>query len=263
MSAAAEEAAAATTAEAAAEYEAKIAAEALALRAEHDGPMDVRLLEALWPLLKMPIPAAYIQKIGAVKGKPYESTGIRSVQVQIDRMNNVLGPAAWWEEITYERDGVLCEVTVYVGNPDIERALTALVARSSRGGVNQGSTIGNIYKGSYTNAAKRAFAALGVGHEVYLGTADLDPDVNPDVAAASSEEVPQVGNAIAKKIVDRAWQVPEAKGQLALAIAYATEREAGDCSTKAKATAEVAKLTPSQAERVSAWVANKEQGGRK
>jgi len=99
-------------------------------------------------------------------------------------MDAVLTPLWWWEEVRYfgdedyEKGGTLCEVTVHVGVPGEK----PLFSRTSRGGVNQASTLGNRYKGSYTNAAKRAFAAVGPGHEVYLGAADLDPDTNEDAA---------------------------------------------------------------------------------
>ena len=91
------------------------------------------------------------------------------MQVLIDRMNNVLTPLGWWYEVEYlldgEDHGKLAEVTVSVGNRGSEPLVTAV----SRGGVNQASTIGNRFKGSETNAAKRAFAQIGPGHEVYLG----------------------------------------------------------------------------------------------
>lgn len=142
----------------------------------------------LWPLLKRPIPAGFIETIGVTKGKPYASTGVKSVQVQHDRMNNVLTPLWWWDEEHYESDGKLARVSIHVGTfPD-----KPIVTRSSRGGVNQGSTAGNIYKGSYTNAAKVAFARLGPGHEVYLGAADLDPDTNEKVA---EQQTPQQASA--------------------------------------------------------------------
>lgn len=234
-------------------YEAAIADEAAEIRAGED--LSPALFLRLWPLLGRPIPPAYIVTHPAVKGKPYESTGIRSVQVQIDRMNNVLTPLGWWDVADYEADGKLCRVTIGVGRSG-EAPWTT---RSSWGGVGQGSTAGNVYKGSYTNAAKRAFAALGVGHEVYLGTADLDPDVNADVVAGDAEPS-RLGPKLAKKLVDRAWTVPEAKEKLQLAASHAAGRDVGDCDTKAKATAALGSLTYGQAEKLDAWIGEKEAG---
>lgn len=132
----------------------------------------------LYPLLCEPIPTALITKISKTKGKPYDSTGLRSVQVQVDRMNAVLTPLWWSEQTEYSEGGKLAEVTVRVG----ATGGPVLAERSSHGGVDRGSTIGNVYKGSYTNAAKLAFARLGVGHEVYVGAADLDPDTDAGAA---------------------------------------------------------------------------------
>jgi hypothetical protein len=123
----------------------------------------------------VPIPAGFIVTTGVVTGKPYESTGIKSLQVQIDRLDNVLTPARWGWTVEYEQDGQLAHARAWIGaDPD-----EPFVVREARGGVNRGSTIGNLYKGSETNAAKLALARLGPGHEVYLGAADFDPDVDP------------------------------------------------------------------------------------
>ena len=156
-------------------HEQGIADEATAIRGE-ETLLTPKLFMELWPLLKRPIPQAFIKTVGVVTGKPYDSTGIRSVQVQIDRMNNVLTPMWWHDEPEYSEGGKLCKVTVSV---DVEGAG---VRCTSYGGVDRGSTLGNVYKGSYTNAAKRAFAAVGPGHEVYIGATDLDPDVHEKAA---------------------------------------------------------------------------------
>lgn len=243
------------------EHEQEIAVEAEALRANHpaqDGRIDRELFTRLWPLLVRPIPAAYIQQTPAVKGKPYESTGIKSVQVQIDRMNNVLTPIWWWDVVHYEQDGKLCTVTICVGNRDT--AAQVLVSRTSAGGVNQGSTIGNIYKGSYTNAAKRAFAMLGPGREVYVGMTDLDPDVNLEVAGTQAGSEPTtIGKEIAGKIVDRVWQIPGLSDKLQLAASHAAGRDVGDCGSKDRATNALAGLTYAQAERLEARLTQREE----
>lgn len=167
-------------------YEEAIAEEAAQIRGDA-AELTPELFVKLWPLLKRPIPAGFIQSVGRVEGKPYESTGVRSVQVQIDRMNNVLTPLGWRAEDSYEEDGKLATVSVYVVGAE-GRILTE---RSSKGGVSRGSGTGNIYKGSFTNAAKLAFARLGPGHEVYVGAPDLDPDVNPDAGGSGQGERPK------------------------------------------------------------------------
>lgn len=172
--------------QAAMEYEQAIADEAAKIRADHYGGkdaafggMDAALFVKLWPLLRRPIPAGFITTTPKVKGKPYESTGIRSVQVCTDRMDAVLTPLAWTIEDEYENNGKLCRVTVTVLSAKGE----GLVRRSSYGGMDHASTGGNLMKGSFTNAAKRAFGLIGVGHEVYLGAADGDPDTDESAAA--------------------------------------------------------------------------------
>ncbi len=211
------------------------------------------LFLALWPLLLEPIPEAYIQRIPPVKGKPYESTGIRSVQVQVNRMNNVLTPLGWHDHVDYEMDGKLAKVTIVVVGVKSE----PMFSRSSYGGVNQGSTTGNIYKGSYTNAAKRAFAMVGPGHEVYLGAADLDPDVNAEVADGPEKKPEPVGPQIAIQIVDRAWEVESVKSRLQLILVRLTGEDPGDVSTKAKAKAAVAKLDPADAQKLDEFIQEK------
>ena len=87
------------------------------------------LFARLLPLLREPIPAGFIKTVGKVEGKPYESTGIRSVQVQIDRMDSVLSPLWWREDVEYFEQGKLAKVTVEVGMPD-----APMFRRSSYGG---------------------------------------------------------------------------------------------------------------------------------
>jgi hypothetical protein len=242
--------------------EQKIAEEAAEARDDADR-LDGALFLKLYPLLCKPIPQGFIQTIGRVEGKPYVSTGIRSVQVQIDRMNNVLTPLWWWDEVEYEDAGKLAVVSVYVGN---QAEGEVLVCRKSRGGVARGSSAGNIYKGSYTNAAKLAFARLGPGHEVYLGAADLDPDVNQEVADAkasngsggkpASDE--PVGPGIAGQLVDRAYALPGGKENLQLAASTVAGRDVGDCSERKAAIEGLAGLTFGQAEKLSDRIARKE-----
>lgn len=140
--------------------------------------LDRPLLQRLYDLLRQPIPAAFIQNVGKVKGKPYDSTGIKSVQTQIDRMNNVLGVGNWGISEEYANDGKLCKVTARVYGEGGE----VIAERTSFGGVDYANSLGNLYKGSFTNAAKLALARLGPGHEVYIGIEDFDPDTSADAA---------------------------------------------------------------------------------
>jgi hypothetical protein len=157
--------------------EQQVAREAEGIRGEVT-EITPTLLVKLLPLLRKPIPQGFIKSIGAVTGKPYASTGVTSVQVQHNRMNNVLTPLWWWEKVSYHEDGKLAHVRVGVG----EYGERPLFTREAWGGVDRASTIGNLHKGSYTNAAKLAFARVGPGHEVYIGATDLDPDVNEQAA---------------------------------------------------------------------------------
>jgi hypothetical protein len=245
--------------------EEKIAQEAAELR---DGATELTpaLLLTLEPLLRKPIPAGFIKEVGEIKGKPYDSKGVSSVQVQIDRMNNVLTSMWWWDEVEYDEGGKVAKVTIYIGD---RAAGTILVERSSRGGVDRGSTLGNVYKGSYTNAAKPAFARVGPGHEVYLGAADFDPDVNAQLAeqgakaetAVAIAEDAEIGPGIAGKMVDRAFAIPAAQKSLQLAASHASGKDVGDCSTREAAIEGLAGLTFAQAEKLDRWLSKKESGG--
>jgi hypothetical protein len=244
--------------------EAMASEEALTIKAKelwekHDGPLDRGLFNQLYPLLCEPIPSAYIQAVPKLeKGKPYASKGVRSVQVQIDRMNNVLGPCEWGYTEDFEENGKVATVTVFVGSEE-----QPLLRRSSRGGVDRGSSTGNVYKGSFTNAAKLAFARVGPGHEVYVGAADLDPDVNDEVAQASASEKPvdpsKIGKDIAQKLVDRAFAIKAAKSNFQLAASHAADRDVGPAGSKAAAVKATAGLTFPEAEKLERWIAKKEQ----
>lgn len=231
--------------------EEQIAEEALKLREGHEGEFDGALLDKLTALLRKPIPGAFIQAVGKIEGKPYASTGVRSVQVQVDRMNNVLGLANWWFDEEFSNDGKVCKVTVYVGAMG-----QPLLWRSSHGGVDRGSGTGNRYKGSFTNAAKLAFARVGPGHEIYIDAADLDPDVNEEVAK-------QVGGgalsqAAAQALAARAFRIEDAKANLKAAAEHLAEVSIGDCSTLAGAAKALTALTFEQAERLDSWLKRKE-----
>lgn len=157
--------------------EAELAERAAELRGETDDPLQAHFSE-LWSLAREPFHRGFLQEVTAGKGKPYPSKGVRSLQVQINRMDNVWTPLWWgWETTPLRDDRTLVEVRVWIG-----RREDPIVERRAVGGVDQGSTKGNVAKGSETNAAKLAFARIGPGQEVYLGAADFDPDTDEDAA---------------------------------------------------------------------------------
>ena len=258
-----------TALETAKAHERDIAERAAECRGE-TAKLDAKLFLDLHSLLCEPIPDGFIKYVPVLeKGKPYESTGIKSVQVQIDRMNNVLTPLWWWMERAYADGGKTCRVDVYVGNRPrpskgsgygVTDQVFAHV--TGYGGVDRGSSQGNVLKGSFTNAAKITFAYLGIGHEVYLGAVDLEPDVNPE-AAVSPEEADAgepIGQAAAKELVDRAWKVPAAKANLRRAASYAAGRDVGDLPTKKASIEELKSLTFPQSEKLDEWIGKKEKG---
>lgn len=112
-----------------------------------------------------------------------------------------------------------------------------------------------IYK-AQTGARKYAFIHL-LG--IKLGD---DPDETPRGQAAETDsEARPVGKSVAKKLVDRAWQIPAAKDSLVLAVVHVgLEVQEDACSTKAKATDTIAKLTFPQFEKLQRWVEKKESG---
>lgn len=163
-------------------------AERIREAAEYDGTLTGKLLRDLQPLLKAPIPPKYIDRIPPTTGKPYESTGVKSVQVQVDRMNDVLGLEHWRWLPFYAEEGKVCRVIVIVGNKlagvrvdergDLDPAslegAEILVVRDGWGGHSRGSGKGDILKGSETNTLKRVLARVGPGCDIYRLDYDLD-----------------------------------------------------------------------------------------
>lgn len=243
-------------------YEEEIGVKAAAIRGDAEKLTPGLFLELL-PLLRSPIPGGFVKFVPKLeKGKPYPSTGVKSVQVLVNRMDNVLTPLWWRESREYEKDGALCCVTVSVRN----RGEEPFVSRSSMGGVDRASTTGNLYKGSYTNAAKLAFARVGPGHEVYLGATDLDPDVNEDAAAAQGAEREKPGKSAgkAKRITkQRAEALVKAAGRagvmgrLQLAASHVFGDDVGDCSTAEAAAEALVRLNTDQATKVREWIDRK------
>lgn len=164
------------------------AATALRAAQSYDGVLSNALYLALEGLLFEPIDPRYIKTLPPIQGKPYESTGIRTAQVQVDRLNAVLGGPHWRKLLHYEDGGGTCHAHVIVGNNLGHATLDALggllqgdadllVHRSGWGGHARAKDAGDRRKGAETNALKRTIAQVGPGHEVYC--LDFDEDANP------------------------------------------------------------------------------------
>lgn len=215
-----------------------------------------KVFVALYPLMREKIPDGFISEVTAGKGKPYGSKGVRSLQVQINRMDAVWTPLCWgWR--TEWISPSLAEVTVWIGDED-----KPLVTRKARGGMNGGSTDGNHFKGTETNAAKIAFGRIGPGNEVYLGTTDFDPDTDEEAAEAQanagSESVAQIRRALGEEVAQLAalWERAKAAAdnpdKLARDYKLFLAAQMG-VSTKSLDKA-LAELTPTQVPEVKQWL---------
>lgn len=260
-------------------YEQAIADEAAEIRGDHK-ELTPELYLQLRPLLRKPIPSAFIVTTGKVEGKPYPSTGVKSLQVLTDRMDNVLTPFWWRYDVEFvgpegvdargvPNAGRLAEVTVYVVGSDHDKPL---IVKRSRGGVNQASTIGNLFKGSETNAAKRAFAAIGPAWEVYVGAADFDPDT--DLDAAGQQRAVDQTQAQALPVIDgdrvavltdiaQAWVTAVEGDEQKQRTTQITRVLRGEGLTGEikSVTAGFARLTPGQADAVEAWLREQQSKG--
>lgn len=155
------------------------------------------VLRKLRPLLREQINPRHVVTTGpADGGKPMVTTGIKSVQVQIDRLDEVLGADHFRILARHIADGTRCRVHVVLGNdllwctadpdtfdlrpytelPDGGVQTAAILAHSDGwGGHKRGSAPADIWKGSFTNAAKLAIARIGPGDHVYRLEFEDDP----------------------------------------------------------------------------------------
>ena len=148
---------------------------------DYAGSLTPALLIELGELLRQPTPEKYVKYIPAVNpGKPYPSIGLNSAQFQIDAMNAVLGRPHWRILRHYPdaKDGFICKVVVIVGNQLAAASLDhvgelvvgdaeILAISEEWGAVKNATTPADAYKGSATNACKRAIAGFGPGADVY------------------------------------------------------------------------------------------------
>lgn len=177
-------------------------AEAEAIKSEKDykGTLTSAMFTALQTLLYKPTDPAYIQHSkakseGNPTGLPYATTGVRSMQYQFDRFNDVLGAQHWRTLLHFDKDGTVCKCVGLVGNDlqwarldDTGRLIpftvlpgertqveTAdIIAQVEGWGGHKGPTTGLSYKGSETNATKRCLAKLGPAADMYRVDYDLD-----------------------------------------------------------------------------------------
>ncbi len=209
---------------------------------QYTGRLTPQILQQLEPLLYEKLPSEYIEFIPKREkkgdaGLPYDVTGVRSSQIQMDVMNAVLGLAHWRMLTHYTDGGSVCKSVIIVGNdlhfaalddtgtllPVIMtsdgrqvHAAEVLVERSGWGGHTRGSSPGDIWKGAETNSAKRVLARFGPGHEVYRGEFDDDPrkpefrrrERQPQ-AEAPKQEAPKVTTEQAEADIEKWTGDPE------------------------------------------------------
>lgn len=168
-------------------------AEQIRKQQNYQGVMTGSLLRALEELLYSPIPPRFIEETPPGDGHPFPMTGIKSVQVQLDRLTAVLGMEHYRVLLHYRDNGVICKSMVVVGNdlqwcrldeqgqlipftvlaPGTEskqaivKEAEVLKVVEGMGGWKRGTNPGDTWKGAETNGLKRVIARLGPGAEVY------------------------------------------------------------------------------------------------
>ena len=153
-------------------------------------------------------PEALITTEPPTEGKPYTSTGLSSLQPQIDVMHAIFGPPHWRLRERELEDGVL-DLELVIGNdldapPRIDPATgeahetpaEVLLRHRMRGSHTRGRSHGDRYKGALTNGAKRLLAMSGACADVWRFGPDPDEAHNTPAGAARDPRKPtdkQVG----------------------------------------------------------------------
>lgn len=189
---------------------------------DYQGTLTAKMLVELAPVMHERTPQRYVKHIPAVNpGKPYPSTGLNSAQFQIDMMNAGYGRAHWRALRHYPpaSEGFMCKVVVIAGNNLVAASLDPagelvrgdadiLAVSEEWGAVKNATTPADAYKGSATNAIKRALAAFGPGGDVYRlefgdenigGSGDYQapqPNRSPDASAG-----PRVASAAQQRLI--------------------------------------------------------------
>jgi hypothetical protein len=147
-------------------------------------------------------PDALITTEPPTEGKPYTSTGLSSLQPQIDVMHAIFGPPHWRLREQEVEDGVL-DLELVIGNdldapPRIDSATgelretpaEVLLRHRMRGSHTRGRSHGDRYKGALTNGAKRLLAMGGACADVWRFGPDPDEAHNAPATAARDARKP-------------------------------------------------------------------------
>lgn len=171
--------------------ELKKIAEANKINIPIQAPFTPNEINALMPLLRLPLDEDAIQAAkGNETGKEYDTTGY-SYQAVVDRLNWILGAANWTWEVTneqYELSATRNNFEKHIYSADIllligYRELNAETKNFDWVTVHSVPPIptdheslekGTARKGMLTKGIKRAASFLGVGADAYLGTLDDD-----------------------------------------------------------------------------------------
>lgn len=116
-------------------------------------------------------------KVRSQAGRQMQYITARTV---MNRLDNVVGPANWWDEYAAHENSVLCRLTIRL--PD-GRSLT----KSDAGGFAGMSDHGDDDKSGYSDALKRAAVKFGVGRYLYRdGVPNFHVEPEPKVEAPST-----------------------------------------------------------------------------
>jgi hypothetical protein len=140
-------------------------------------------------------PDALITTEPPTEGKPYQSTGLNSLQPQIDVMHAIFGPSHWRLLERELEDGVL-DLELVIGNSldraghGDQREADVLARHRMRGSHTRGRSHGDRYKGALTNGAKRLLAMAGACADVWRFGSDPDEAHNTPTTGARDARRP-------------------------------------------------------------------------
>jgi hypothetical protein len=140
-------------------------------------------------------PDALITTEPPTEGKPYQSTGLNSLQPQIDVMHAIFGPSHWRLLERELEDGVL-DLELVLGNGldradhGEQREAEVLARHRMRGSHTRGRSHGDRYKGALTNGAKRLLAMAGACADVWRFGSDPDEAHNTPTTGARDARRP-------------------------------------------------------------------------
>lgn len=231
------------------------------------GKMTGPLYDALEPLLFKPTPPVYIEHRPKGEGNPYPTTGLKSTQIQVDRMNDVLGRRHWRTLLFYSQNGTLCKAVVIVGNDlhwarldehgellpytvvdagDTKEIREAdIVALHEGWGGWKSNKLGDTFKSAETNALKRVLARFGPGADVYR------VDYEEDILATLKGEYDRGGEQqFDRQAQGRAVQPAPKPQQQRAAQAPAQQQQAQPQQAQQQAAGGQQAATPEEAEAI-------------